>query len=154
MPDRNAELPLFPAVEGSARTPALKTHADPMPHQVYCGIAGWSYPDWDGYVYPPGTRDKLGFISRYVDMIEINSSFYRPPNARTTISWVRKTEDLPGFFFTAKLNKAITHDGIIEESMVKAFHSGFEPLVKAGRLRQLLAQFIVGVTVVVGLVPP
>ena len=23
------------------------------------GIAGWSYPDWTGSVYPPGVKDKL-----------------------------------------------------------------------------------------------
>ena len=48
---------------------------------IRCGVAGWSYPDWEGYVYPAGVRDHLGYLLRYVDMIEINSTFYRPPKA-------------------------------------------------------------------------
>lgn len=108
---------------------------------VHCGIAGWSYPDWDGYVYPRGTRDKLRYIAEYVDMIEINSTFYRPPSARVAASWLRRTEDLPGFFFTAKIHQDVTHRGIIASSTVTAFRDGLAPLGEAGRLRHLLAQF-------------
>lgn len=108
---------------------------------VACGIAGWSYPDWNGYVYTPDVKDKLRFMAGYVDMIEINSTFYRPPDARTVASWVRRTEDIPEFFFTAKLHQDITHGGRIEPLMVRTIHEGFRPLVEAKRLRHLLAQF-------------
>ena len=108
---------------------------------ISCGIAGWSYPDWDGYVYPPGTKDKLRFIAGYVDVIEINSTFYRPPDPRTAESWADRTADLPDFFFTAKLNRDITHRGIIDPQMTDTIHRGFEPLVKENKLKHLLAQF-------------
>lgn len=108
---------------------------------IACGVAGWSYPDWDGYVYPRGEKDKLRYVARFVDMIEINSTFYRPPDARTAASWLARTADLPGFFFTAKLHQDITHKGAIEPATVLAFHEGFRPLAEAGRLRHLLAQF-------------
>jgi uncharacterized protein YecE (DUF72 family) len=56
-------------------------------------------------------------------------------------SWVRRTEDFPGFYFTAKLHQDITHKGEITPVMVQAFHEGLKPLTSAGRLKHLLAQF-------------
>ena len=109
--------------------------------KIRVGIAGWSYPDWDGYVYDRGVKDKLRFIAGYVDMIEINSTFYRPPTEKNSESWLRQTADLPGFYFTAKLHQEITHEGVLVDDMVRAFHEGFAPLTDAGRLKHLLAQF-------------
>jgi uncharacterized protein YecE (DUF72 family) len=108
---------------------------------VACGVAGWSYPDWEGYVYPPRTRDKLRYIAEYVDCIEINSTFYRPPDARTCATWVARTEGLGGFYFTAKIHQDVTHRGLLGAPLVTAFREGVRPLVDAGRLRHLLAQF-------------
>ena len=105
------------------------------------GIAGWSYPDWAGFVYPRGVRDPLRYAAGYVDLIEINNSFYRPPDAGMAAAWVKRTADLPDFFFTAKLHQDITHGGRIDPDMVKAFHDGFKPLAEAGKLKHLLAQF-------------
>ena len=109
--------------------------------RIRCGIAGWSYPDWDGYVYDATVKDSLRFMAGFVDMIEINSTFYRPPSIRTAESWAKRTEDVPGFFFTAKLHQDITHGGRIEPDMVKAFHEGMKPLADRNMLRHLLAQF-------------
>jgi uncharacterized protein YecE (DUF72 family) len=50
---------------------------------VYIGIAGWSYPDWSGIVYTGSKIDQLQFVSSFVDCIEINSTFYRPPFEKT-----------------------------------------------------------------------
>ena len=108
---------------------------------ISVGIAGWSYPDWEGYVYDKTVRDKLPFIAGFVDMIEINSTFYRPPSPRNAESWVRRTDDYPDFFFTAKLHQDITHRGRLDTAMVQAFHEGLEPIASAGKLRHLLAQF-------------
>jgi uncharacterized protein YecE (DUF72 family) len=108
---------------------------------VACGVAGWSYPDWEGFVYPPRTRDKLRYIAEYVDCIEINSTFYRPPDARTAASWVARTEGIGGFYFTAKVHQDVTHKGRIEAPLVTSFREGLRPLAEAGRLRHLLAQF-------------
>ena len=105
------------------------------------GIAGWSYPDWDGYVYPRGVRDKLRFIAGYVDLIEINSTFYRLPVAKTVESWVKRTADLENFFFTAKLHRDVTHGHGLTSAMTAAVRSGFRPMLEAGKLRHLLAQF-------------
>jgi uncharacterized protein YecE (DUF72 family) len=108
---------------------------------VYFGVAGWTYPDWEGIVYQTKSMDQLAYVSSFVDVIELNNTFYRPPSERNSISWLKRTEDRKGFFFTAKLNKDFTHEGKFDTEMVKLFHSGLGPLVKAGRLRHLLAQF-------------
>jgi uncharacterized protein YecE (DUF72 family) len=108
---------------------------------IKCGIAGWSYKDWDGYVYPRGVKDKLRYVAEYVDVVEVNSTFYRPPDPRTVASWAERTADLEGFTFTAKLNQEVTHRGRVDAPMVRAFHDGFAPLVECDRLSHLLAQF-------------
>jgi uncharacterized protein YecE (DUF72 family) len=105
------------------------------------GIAGWSYPDWSGPVYPAGVRDKLAYIVPYVDAIEINSTFYAPPAKRNSAAWLERVREHPAFFFTAKLHQDITHRGLLDESLAAQFHEGFAPLAAAGRLRHLLAQF-------------
>jgi len=120
----------------SQQQPPLPSGGD-----VACGVAGWSYPDWNGFVYPAGVKDRLRYVAFYVDVIEINMSFYRPPAAQTAASWEKRTRDLPGFFFTAKLHQDITHGGRLDRDIVDALKRGLEPLATAGRLRHLLAQF-------------
>jgi len=110
-------------------------------NHIRIGIAGWSYPDWENVVYPPGTRDRLAFIAPYVDLIEINSTFYRIPAPRTVQSWCRRTQPLPDFSFAAKLHQDITHKGTLEPAAVDAFRTSLAPLLDGGRLRHLLAQF-------------
>ena len=108
---------------------------------VFIGIAGWSYADWQGIVYTDSKMDQLAYVSRFVDCIEINSTFYRPPFERTTASWLRRTAHRPDFFFTAKLHKSFTHEGKIDAETVKQFHRGFGPFLDAGKLKHLLVQF-------------
>lgn len=105
------------------------------------GVAGWSYPDWEGIVYPRGLKDQLCYLSRYVDCIEINSTFYRPPEERFCKSWLTRVQDKKDFFFTAKLHKDFTHEGQFDPGMVLQFQKGFEPLLEAGKLHHLLIQF-------------
>ena len=112
-----------------------------MAPPIYIGIAGWSYPDWEGIVYTGRKMDQLEYVSGFVDVIEINNTFYRPPVERNSKSWLRRTAANPEFFFTAKLNRDFTHEGKIDSDMVKQFHTGFEPLLEAGKLKHLLVQF-------------
>ena len=119
----------------------MTTLAATAADRISFGIAGWSYPDWEGYVYPPGTRDTLACIAPYMDVVEVNSTFYRPPAAKTAASWAARTANLARFTFTAKLHQDITHHGLIAPELVAAFHEGLRPLVEAGRLSHLLAQF-------------
>jgi uncharacterized protein YecE (DUF72 family) len=73
--------------------------------------------------------------------VEINSTFYRPPDEKNVRAWLAKTAEKPEFFFTAKLHRDITHEGKIEAQTVRQFHDGFAPMLEAGKLRTLLVQF-------------
>ncbi len=108
---------------------------------ISIGIAGWSYADWEGIVYTDPKVDQLVYVSGFVDCIEINSTFYRPPFAKTVRSWLERTSQKPEFFFTAKLHQSVTHEGKVDPEIVKQFHRGFEPFLEAKKLRHLLVQF-------------
>lgn len=112
-----------------------------MDTQIHIGIAGWSYADWEGIVYADSVGDKLEYVSGFVDVIEINSTFYRPPAEKNSASWLERTSAKEEFFFTAKLHRDFTHEGKIDPATVKQFHTGFKPLLDAGKLKQMLAQF-------------
>jgi len=109
------------------------------------GTAGWSYPDWEGIVYPkprPGGFDELQFLAGIFSSLEINSTFYRIPSVRTSESWVRRISFRPDFRFTAKLWSRFTHEaGPFEAEDVRLFRQGLQPLKESGRLGALLLQF-------------
>ena len=71
---------------------------------IRIGSAGWSYPDWEGVVYPEGAGgrfDPLKYLASFLDCIEINSSFYRIPSPDHAVSWVRRVGEEESFLFTA-----------------------------------------------------
>ncbi|HUR27764.1 MAG TPA: DUF72 domain-containing protein, partial [Planctomycetota bacterium] len=114
---------------------------------IRVGPAGWSYADWEGPVYPrpkPRGFHPLAYLARFVDLMEINSTFYALPKAESAAHWAQLVAAHPTFRFTAKLYQDFTHtakplDGLARE--VGEFHAGLEPLIEAGRLSVLLAQF-------------
>jgi uncharacterized protein YecE (DUF72 family) len=111
------------------------------------GTAGWSYRDWNGVVYPakrPRGFDELAYLAERFDVIEINSTFYRPATPAVAAKWAERVAHLPAFTFTAKLHRDFTHapagapwDG----AGVRTFLDGIAPLEAAGRLDALLVQF-------------
>ena len=79
---------------------------------VRVGPAGWSYDDWKGIVYPspmPKSLHPLTFLSSFFDTVEINSTFYHPPNRKHCSAWVRHVAGNPRFKFTVKLWERFTH---------------------------------------------
>jgi uncharacterized protein YecE (DUF72 family) len=118
-------------------------------HIVRVGPAGWSYPDWTGYVYP--LRRAKGFheaayLAEFFDTIEINTSFYQPLRPDHAAQWIDRVSTNPRFAFTAKLWQRFTHDirslkpgsAAAEEREVRA---GFDVLRAADRLGAVLLQF-------------
>lgn len=116
-----------------------------MVGMIRVGIAGWDYPDWNGPVYPEGAGrgfDRLLWIARFVDVVEINSTFYRPAAPRTAASWARRGGKVPGFRFTAKAHRSWTHDREADpKAAVAATLEGLLPLREAGLLAAVLVQF-------------
>ncbi|MCP5110937.1 MAG: DUF72 domain-containing protein [bacterium] len=111
---------------------------------IRCGPAGWSYPHWQSVVYPkpkPRGFHPLEYLSRYVDTIEINTWFHRPPRPEVARLWVRKVEGNPRFTFTAKLHRRFTHDRVVAPADVEVFSRGLRVLQAEGKLGCVLMQF-------------
>jgi uncharacterized protein YecE (DUF72 family) len=111
---------------------------------VRVGPAGWSYPDWSGYVYP--TRRAKGFheatyLAQFFDTIEINTSFYAPVRAEHAAQWIERVAGNPRFLFTAKLWQRFTHDPAPTAADERAVRAGFDVLRDAERLGAVLVQF-------------
>jgi uncharacterized protein YecE (DUF72 family) len=116
----------------------------PAPGAVRIGTAGWSYPHWNGLVYPqtpwPGFH-ALEVVAKHLDTVEINSSFYQLLKPEVVKLWLKKVEANPGFLFTAKLHQHFTHNRALDDAEIAGFKAGLEPLVKAKKLGAVLMQF-------------
>lgn len=121
--------------------------------KFFIGTSGWSYPKgkgtWNGYFYPAGRVNELEFYSRFFKTVELNSSFYRPPEPAYALNWVKQTP--ADFIFTVKLWQKFTHPGMFEAATgeiisvsrddIDLFCRAIQPLVDAGKMGALLAQF-------------
>ena len=108
------------------------------------GPAGWSYPDWNGYVYParrPKGFHEASYLAEYFDTIEINTSFYQPLRPDHAALWVERVSNNPRFRFTAKLWRRFTHDSVASKDDEIAVRAGFDVLRKAEKLGSILLQF-------------
>ena len=128
----------------------------PQP-RIYVGTAGWSYKDWEGIVYPAQIKKSqhpVEYLARYLDVIEINTSFYGHIKPEWGKLWYRKANAVnPDFLFTAKLNRAFTHSpiAVVESTSAETIRANpdDERLAKEGlasiagenMLGALLAQF-------------
>lgn len=114
---------------------------------IRIGVAGWSYQDWKGIAYPkPASRgfDPLAWLAAYLDVVEVNTTFYRPSPAEWARKWVERVSGHPDFRFTVKLWRRFTHqrsEGAWGSADEDAARAALEPLADAGRLGAVLAQF-------------
>jgi len=135
---------------------------------IRVGPAGWSYPDWAGYVYP--SRRTKGFheatfLAEFFDTIEINTSFYNPIRPEHAAQWIERVAANPRFVFTAKLWQRFTHEiapqsagaqkgpvGRVSAAVAskaaavavedeRAVRAGFDVLREARKLGAVLLQF-------------
>ena len=113
-------------------------------HKIRIGPAGWSYPDWEGIVYPAHKRrdfHRASYLAHFFDTIEINTTFYHPATPETVKDWIRRIDHNPEFKFTAKLWQRFTHERSADRKDEKIFKDCLAPLMSAGRLGALLLQF-------------
>lgn len=106
---------------------------------IHLGTSGYSYADWVGPVYPPGTRpgDMLELYAERFRTVEINSTYYRLPGTKTFAGMSKRVGR--SFRFSVKLTGEVTHEGDL--AGVDRFLEATRPLTDAGQLACVLAQF-------------
>ena len=77
--------------------------------KLFVGVSGFSYPNWIGRFYPKGLKSEefLGYYSKHLGSVEINSSFYAAPGTAMIKGWSAKTGT--DFRFAFKAPRLITH---------------------------------------------
>jgi uncharacterized protein YecE (DUF72 family) len=123
---------------------------------IKIGVAGWSYKDWQGIVYPPSLKAnaRVEYLAQFFDLIEINTSFYGHIKPAVGKEWCRMAASVnPRFVFTAKLNRAFTHSpvAVLEPTSAKTIRpaasdeqeakAGYDAIAAQNMLGALLAQF-------------
>lgn len=109
---------------------------------IRIGTSGWLYPPWRGVFYPKGLahRRELEYISRRVDSVEINGSFYSLQRPASYRKWFEETPD--DFLFAVKGGRFITHMKRLRDvgtPLANFFASG--PLALEHKLGPVLWQF-------------
>jgi uncharacterized protein YecE (DUF72 family) len=113
--------------------------------KYYVGTAGWSYEDWEGIVYPRAKGrgfHPLGYLADFINIIEINSTFYRPAPPAMVSSWLRRLEGHPDFMLSLKLYQGFTHprEGF-SRAEVDDVRAAADLVLLQNRLAALLIQF-------------
>ena len=118
---------------------------------VTVGCSGWSYDDWVGRFFPFEMRDdnakRFEHYAEFFNSVEVNSTFYRMPVNKQVDSWVEKAKAHPGFEFSAKMPRSVTHEALVNGDDKEAVRHAlfFErilalPLNEAGGLGAILLQ--------------
>jgi uncharacterized protein YecE (DUF72 family) len=112
-----------------------------MAATIHVGTSGYSFKDWIGTVYPKGiaSGDMLPYYARFFDTVEVNSTYYRVPSPFMFENMLKKVP--AEFTFVVKLPKEMTHEREKFDTVVGPLRTGIAPLLSAGQLGGLLAQF-------------
>jgi uncharacterized protein YecE (DUF72 family) len=113
------------------------------PHQPRIGCSGWNYPHWRaGVFYPPRLpqREWLTYYAERFDTVELNTTFYRLPQAASVARWVSQTPRR--FTFAVKVSRYITHIKRLNEipEHLPRLYERIEPLLRSPKLGPLLWQ--------------
>lgn len=88
------------------------------------GCSGFYYKEWKEIFYPAGLPQKQWFeyYCQHFNTIEINSSFYRQPSAKSFSTWYDNSPK--DFLFTIKAPRTITHYSkfVAAESLINDFY--------------------------------
>jgi uncharacterized protein YecE (DUF72 family) len=96
------------------------------------GTCGFGYEEWRGRFYPPeiGPGGWLRFYARVFEAVELDGTFYRPPERSLVAGWAAALPET--FALSAKVPRAITHEARLEgeaaAAMLAVFARALEPL--------------------------
>jgi uncharacterized protein YecE (DUF72 family) len=82
---------------------------------ILLGTSSFTASGWEGVFYPKGMRsaDYLSFYAEHFHTVEVDSTFYGCPTARTVNNWGACTPD--GFLFSVKVPQIITHEKVLTD---------------------------------------
>lgn len=111
--------------------------------KILIGTSGYYYDDWKGVFYPEDIpkRDYLEYYADHFQILELNYTYYRLPDAHQSEKMIARTRGK--IEFVVKAFRGITHD-ISEDSIAKIlprFIDGITPFVNKKRLAGILLQF-------------
>lgn len=108
---------------------------------IFYGTSGFSYDDWVGAFYPASMpkREWLTYYAHEFNTCEVNSTFYAIPRQSSLRAMAEKTGE--DFLFCFKANQEMTHQRNNNEMAFNNFRNVLEPIVDAGKLGCILAQF-------------
>lgn len=77
--------------------------------KVRIGVSGWRYKSWRADFYPEGLaqKDELAHLSRRLDTVEVNGTFYSLQRASSFRRWYDETP--ASFRFAVKGSRFLTH---------------------------------------------
>jgi uncharacterized protein YecE (DUF72 family) len=140
-----------------------------MSARIRVGTCSWADESLSKWWYPPGIRtaeERLRHYAEHFDTVELDSTYYRLPEAELVEKWVERTP--PGFVFHVKAFGLMTRHPVrleqlppdLRESMpvdergrvdrpprelraevFRRFHEALEPFRAAGKLGGILLQF-------------
>jgi uncharacterized protein YecE (DUF72 family) len=92
---------------------------------ILLGTSSFTAASWEGPFYPRGmkSRDFLSYYATQFPAVEIDSTFYGSPSARTVSNWAARTPD--NFIFSVKVPQVVTHGKALVDC-----DSEFEEFVK------------------------
>jgi uncharacterized protein YecE (DUF72 family) len=80
---------------------------------IHLGTSSFTTAGWDGTFYPARLKsaERLSYYAEHFDTVEIDSTFYGCPSAKTVENWNQKTPQ--NFIFSVKVPQAIRHDKLL-----------------------------------------
>jgi uncharacterized protein YecE (DUF72 family) len=126
----------------SGKSAVVSSVAQPS-RELRIGCSGWNYAHWRAGVFYPRRcpqRDWLRYYAEHFDTVELNTTFYRLPQAAVVERWVSETP--PGFVFAVKISRYITHIKRLTDvaEHLPLLYERIEPLLRSPKLGPLLWQ--------------
>ena len=80
---------------------------------ILLGTSSFTASGWEGSFYPKGMRSAnyLTFYAEHFHTVEVDSTFYGCPSARTVNNWATRTP--VGFIFSVKAPQTIRHEKVL-----------------------------------------
>ena len=98
--------------------------------RVLVGITGWTEPTLikESDFYPPDSKtpeDRLRFYASQFPIVEVDATYYSPPNERNSVLWIERTP--PHFTFNVKAYSMLTQHPTRTDRLYKDLRESLPP---------------------------